>query len=187
MSNRTLSSTTTKLIMLPSSSPASDSVTVSKAWPLAAARISARRPPSPGPRKGRAGRDRIARPELAHAHRPAVDVAAGDDLHQLVGQCIGAHHAYRHRAVRAREAPVRPFDVAAELVEERRLDAILVRLRVGLRRTRGRDPCRDPDGESAGAQQSCHHPPIDTANSHPIVCSVVPFHFTYTRSTFRWQ
>src|SRR5437016_10212951 len=32
--------------------------------------------------------DRVARPELAHAHRPAVDVAARDDLLELVRQRI---------------------------------------------------------------------------------------------------
>src|SRR5947209_498552 len=62
-------------------------------------------------------RDRIAGPELAHLHRTAADAAAGDDLRQLDGERVGAHHADRERAVRTRKALHRPLDVAAELVE----------------------------------------------------------------------
>src|SRR5712671_2385680 len=102
-------------------------------------------------------RYRVARPEFAHEHRPAVDVAAGDGLRELVGQRIGADHADHHRTVRAREAPVRPLHVAAELVEERGLDAVLVGLCVRLRRARAQDPrC---DHESARACQLCHRLP----------------------------
>src|SRR5882672_5815948 len=104
-------------------------------------------------------RDRVARPEPAHEHRPAVDIAAGDDLRELVGQRIGAHHADRNRTVRAREAPLRPLDVAAELVEERSLDAVLVGLRVRLRRARTQDPRCDHNGESARTCQLCHRLP----------------------------
>src|SRR6267154_1266391 len=103
-------------------------------------------------------RYRVARPEFAHEHRPAVDVAAGDDLRELVCKRIGADHADRNRTVRAREAPVRPLDVAAELVEERGLDAVLVGLRVRLRRARAQDPRCDHNGESARACQLCHRP-----------------------------
>src|SRR3989442_1223882 len=97
-SKRTLSSTTTKLIMLPSSRPPSDSVTVSKAWPLAAARISGRRPLSARPTKrtcrpaigspGRSLRTRTGRPltlrpatictsSSASASAPITPIATG--------------------------------------------------------------------------------------------------------------
>src|SRR6266545_1602531 len=124
-------------------------------------------------------RDRVARPEPAHPHRPAVDAAAGDDLHQLVGQRIGAHHADRHRAVRAREALARPLDVAAELVEECRLDAILVSLRVRLCWTRARDPRRDPDEKSAGAQHARHPTPIEPGE-FPARSSAQSVHLSFT-------
>src|SRR5439155_15238016 len=70
-------------------------------------------------------------------------------------------------------------DVAAELVEERRLDAILVRLRVGLRRARAREPCRDPDGKSAGAQQARRPRPIGPGE-FPSRSSAQCVHLSFT-------
>jgi len=122
-------------------------------------------------------RDRVARPELAHEHRPAVDVAP-ETICASSSASASAPITPIATGLSARAKLRSATRRSAELVEERGLDAVLVGLRIRLRRARAAEPDCEHDGQSACTQPSCHTRRSNSRISNSIGCQ--KFHFSFT-------